>query len=240
MSGPEKSGATTTLYALLRNHDPFLNSINTLEKQPSSALLNVTQNTYTLSDTGTTTYSQRLATIVRMGPDIVGIGECEDAETAQVAAAAAKDGKLVYVMLKADSVLQALGKWMKLVGDRKLVAGTLLGVSNQRLLRKLCDQCKQAYTPNTDLLKKFNLPADKAKVLYRPGKEVYDKKGKPMTCPGCQGTGFVGRTAIFEMVTIDEELRKVIKQAKALPESMIFKPRRAAKASAGSMSVGNP
>jgi type II secretory ATPase GspE/PulE/Tfp pilus assembly ATPase PilB-like protein len=218
VSGPEKSGVTTTLYALLRNHDAFINSINTLEKQPSGVLQNVTQNTYTLTDTGTTTYAQRLTTMIRMGSDIVGVGECEDAETAQAAAAAAKDGKIVYVALKADSVLQALGRWMKLVGDRKLVVATVLGVSNQRLLRKLCDQCKQAYTPNTDLLKKFNLPADKAKVLYRPGKEIYDKKGKPMTCPSCQGTGFVGRTAIFEMIAMDDELRKVIRHAKALPE----------------------
>ena len=218
IAGPEKSGVTTTLYTLLRNHDAFTNSINTIEKQPSAALLNITQNTYSLSDTGTSTYAQRLATIIRMGPDIVGVGECEDSETAQAAAAAANDGKLVYVVLKADSVLQALGRWIKLVGDRKLVAATLLGISNQRLLRRLCEQCRQAYTPNTDLLKKFNLPADKAKMLYRPGREIYDKKGKPQTCPSCQGTGFVGRMGVFEVIIIDDELRKAVKYSKSLPE----------------------
>jgi type II secretory ATPase GspE/PulE/Tfp pilus assembly ATPase PilB-like protein len=153
-----------------------------------------------------------------MGPDVVGVGECEDAETAKAAAAAATDGKTVYVMLRADSVLQALGRWLKLVGDRKLAASSLLGISNQRLLRKLCEQCRQAYTPNPDLLKKFNLPADKAKVLYRPGKEIYDKRGKPTTCPSCQGTGFVGRTGIFEVIIIDEELKKAIRHSKSLPE----------------------
>jgi type II secretory ATPase GspE/PulE/Tfp pilus assembly ATPase PilB-like protein len=218
LTGPRKNGVTTTMYALVRNHDAFLNNINTLEKEPTSALLNVTQTVYTLTDTGTTTYAKRLQTLVRMGPNIVGIGECEDAETAKVASAAAKDGKIVYVVLEADSVLQALGKWLKMVEDRKLVAETLLGISNQRLLRKLCETCKQGYAPNTELLKKFNLPAEKAKVLYRPGKEVFDKRGKPSPCDTCQGTGFVGRTGVFEMIFLDDELRKAVKTVKQLPE----------------------
>jgi type II secretory ATPase GspE/PulE/Tfp pilus assembly ATPase PilB-like protein len=218
ITGPQKSGVTTTLYALLREHDAFLNSINTLEKQPATKLANITQNTFTLTDTGTSTYGKRLRALVRMGPDILGVGECEDPETAQVASLAAKDGKLIYVILKADSVLQGLGKWIKLVGDKKLVAQTVIGVSNQRLMRKLCENCKQGYTPNTELLKKFNLPAEKAKVLYRPGKEVYDKKGKPSVCGKCQGTGFVGRMGVFEMILLTDELRAAVRDVKQLPE----------------------
>jgi type II secretory ATPase GspE/PulE/Tfp pilus assembly ATPase PilB-like protein len=218
VTGPRKNGVTTTMYALIRNHDAFLNSINTIEKQVAAPLLNVTQTVYTLTDTGTTTYARKLQSIVRMGPNVVGVGECEDAETARIASAAAKDSKLVYVVLEADSVLQALGKWLKLVEDRRLAAETLLGISNQRLLRKLCQTCKQGYAPNKELLKKFNLPADKAKVLYRPGKEVYDKRGKASTCETCQGTGFVGRTAVFEVIVFDDELRKAIRTVKQLPE----------------------
>jgi type II secretory ATPase GspE/PulE/Tfp pilus assembly ATPase PilB-like protein len=218
ITGPQRSGVTTTLYAFLREHDAFLNSINTLEKLPATKLQNITQNTFTLTDTGTSTYGKRLRALARMGPDIIGVGECEDAETAQVASLAAKDGKLIYVVLKADSVLQGLGKWIKLVGDKKLVAQTVLGVSNQRLMRKLCENCKQGYTPNAELVKKFNLPAEKAKVLYRPGKEVYDKKGKPSVCGKCQGTGFVGRTAVFEMIMLTDELRAAIREVKQLPE----------------------
>lgn len=218
VTGPKKSGATTTMYALVRNHDAFLNSINTIEKQPSGLLLNVTQTVYTLTDTGTTTYAKKLQTLVRMGLNVVGVGECEDAETAKIASAAALDGKIVYVVMEADSVLQALGKWLKMVEDRKLVAQTLLGISNQRLFRKLCATCKQGYAPNKELLKKFNLPAEKAKVLYRPGKEVFDKRGKPSTCGTCQGTGFVGRTGVFEAIFFDDELRKAIRTVKQLPE----------------------
>jgi type II secretory ATPase GspE/PulE/Tfp pilus assembly ATPase PilB-like protein len=218
ISGPRQSGVTTTLYALLRNHDAFMNSVNTLERQPSGDLPNITQNVFALSDTGTTTFGAKLQAVVRMGPDIIGVAECEDAETARVACAAARDGKLVYVTLKADSVLQALGKWMRLVGDRNLVAETLLCASNQRLLRKLCEECKQGYAPDKELFKKFNITADKTKVLYRAGKVQYDKHGKPLTCDHCQGTGYFDRTGIFEFVVMNDALRKVVKTSKSLPE----------------------
>ena len=218
VSGPRKTGVTSTLYALLRNHDAFINSINTLEKHRSAELPNITQNVFTLSDTGTTTYAKKLQAIIRMGPDIVGVAGCRDTETAQIVCKAAKDGKILYVTLKADNVIKALGKWIKLVGDRGLAIETLLGISNQRLLRKLCDECKQAYTPNKEILKKFSIPPEKAKVLYRPGKVQYDKHGKSITCENCQGTGFVGRMGIFEIITMTDQLRKDIKRSKSLSE----------------------
>jgi general secretion pathway protein E len=218
ISGPSKSGMTTTLYAFLRNHDAFMNHINTLERQASYNLPNITQNAFNLSDTGTTTFAKKLLALVRMGPDVVGVGECEDAETAQVACKAAADGELMYVTIKADSVIQAFAKWLKFVGDRNLAVGTLLGISNQRLLRELCSECKQAYTPDKELFKKFNINAEKTKVLYRAGKVLYDKHGKASTCEKCQGTGYFGRMGVFEIITLNNELRKAIIQTKSLPE----------------------
>jgi type II secretory ATPase GspE/PulE/Tfp pilus assembly ATPase PilB-like protein len=218
ISGPPKNGITTTLYALLRNHDAFVNSINTLERQPSAQLPNITQNIFNLTDTGTTTFAKKLQAVVRMGSDIIGIADCEDAETAQIACAAARDGKLVYITIKADSVIQALGKWLKYVGNKGVVADTLLGISNQRLVRILCDECKQAYAPDKELFRKFNIAAEKTKVLYRTGKVQYDKHGKPSPCEHCQGTGYFGRTGVFEIVTLNEELRNAMKQSKSLPE----------------------
>ena len=218
ISGPRKSGITTTLYAFLRNHDAFINSINTLERQPSAQLSNITQNIFSLTDTGTTTFAKKLQAVVRMGPDIIGVADCEDAETAQMACAAARDGKLVYITITADSVIQALGKWLKYVGNKTIVADTLIGLSNQRLLRILCDECKQAYAPDKELFRKFNIPAEKTKVLYRTGKVQYDKHGKPSTCEHCQGTGYFGRTGVFEIITLNDELRNVMKKSKSLPE----------------------
>jgi type II secretory ATPase GspE/PulE/Tfp pilus assembly ATPase PilB-like protein len=218
VSGPRKSGVTSTFYALLRNHDAFINSICTLEREPSSKLPNITQNVYSLSDTGTTTFAKKLQYVVRMGPNIVGVADCRDPETAQTCAAAAKDGKIVYVAIEADNVIQALGKWLKLVGNRAAAVDKLLGISCQRLLRKLCDECKEAYEPNRELLRKFNLPPEKAKVLYRAGRVVYDKHGKPRPCDTCQEAGYVGRMGVFETIMFNDALKKAIMQSKTLGE----------------------
>ena len=217
-SGPKKSGVTSTLYALLRNHDPFMNNINTLERRPAAELGNITQHTFALSDSGTTTYARKLQSILRMGPDIVGIEDCSEALLAQLACAAVNDGKIIYVTIEASSIIQALGKWLKLVPDKELLAQTLVGVLNQRLVRKLCSECRQAYQPNPELLKKLNMPADKIKLFYRPGEIEYDKHGKPLLCENCQGTGFLGRTGIFETIVLNDELKAAIKQAKSLQE----------------------
>ncbi len=218
ISGPGKSGVTSTFYSLLRGHDAFINSICTLEKQPATDLPNITQNVFTLQDTGTTTYAEKLQKIVRMGPDIVGVADCQKTETAQIICNAARETTLMYVTLEADSVIRALDKWIKMTGNRLQAAEMMLGISCQKLLRKLCDECKQAYEPNKELLKKFNLPADKAKILYRPGKVQYDKHGKPRTCENCQGTGFFGRIGIFELIVLNVDMRKVVQQAKSMSE----------------------
>lgn len=214
VSGPAKNGVTTTFYTLLGNHDPFLNSINTLEKNPAGRLENITQNTFTLSDSATATYARRLQTLLRRGPDIVGVADCEDDQSAKLACMAAKDGKIVYVTLAANSVADAMDKWLKLVGDNALVAETLQAVLNQRLVRILCQDCRQPYQPNQALLKKFNIPANEAGMCYRPGEIEYDKHGKPIVCEHCQGTGFYGRTGLFESARIDDALRAAVKAAK--------------------------
>ena len=218
ISGPAKSGVTSSLYALLGNHDPFMNNINTLEKEPAAELQNITQHTFALSDTGTTTYARKLQTILRMGPDIMGVEDCDDKQCASLAAAAAKDGRVMYATMEATSAMQALGKWLNMVSDKNLIADTLVGISNQRLVRILCDECKQAYQPNQELFKKFNIPAGNIKVLYRPGEIEYDKHGKPIICEKCQGTGFYGRTGIFETVVLNDELKEVVRHAKSLQE----------------------
>lgn len=218
ISGPKKSGLTTTFYTLLRNHDPFLNNINTLEKAISAELQNITQFTYSMTDSGTTTFSRRLQTIFRKGPEIVGVGACEDAQTARLASAGAKDDRIVYVVLEAASVNEVVEKWLKLVGDKNLVADTLTAVLNQRLVRKLCEECRQPYKANPALLKKFNIAPEEADSFYRPGEIEYDKHGKPIVCENCQGTGFHGQVGLFETIRIDDNLREVIRTAKSVKD----------------------
>jgi len=218
ISGMKKSGLTSTFYTLLANHDPFLNNINTLEKQTSAELQNITQFTYSLSDTGTTTFARRLQSVFRKGPDIVGVGACEDAQTAQLASAGAKDDRVVYVVLEAASVNEAMAKWLKFVGDNNLVADTLAAIINQRLVRTLCADCRQPYQPNPALFKKFNISPEDTSTFYRPGEIEYDKHGKPVVCEKCQGTGFFGRIGLFETICINDKLREVIRKAKSPKE----------------------
>ena len=218
ISGPRQSGVTTTFYALMRNHDPFIYGINTLERRPSAELKNITQNVYSLSDTGTVSYAKKLQTMVRMEPDVVGVGDCQDTETARVICKAAKAGRIIYVVLEADNAIKAIAKWFKFVRDRKLAIGTLRGISNQRLLRKLCKKCKQGYEPNKELLRKFNIPADKIDALYRSSDAYYDKRGKPRPCDNCQGTGYVGRMGVFEVIMMNDKLRAAVAQSKSLSD----------------------
>ncbi len=218
ISGPKKSGVTTTLYTLLRNHDAFLNSIATVERQPSGKLPNITQNIFSLSDSGVTTYAKKLQSVIRTDPDIVAVADCADAETTQIACMAAAAGKLVYVALEEETLLKALAKWIKLVGDKNKAIAPLLGISNQRIFRKLCDQCRQGYEPNRALLHKFNIPTEKVKVFYKAGKVVYDKRGRASPCENCQETGYFGRMAAFETVFFNEKLRTAVKEAKSLSD----------------------
>lgn len=219
ISGPPQSGVTTTFYALLRNHDPYLNNINTLEKKTAAELMNITQNVHNPSDSATISYARKLQTVLRTGPDIIGVGDCEDPETAELLAnAAEKDKRTIYLTMRAPNIMQALAKWFKFVPDRNLAAGNLLGVSNQRLVRILCQECKEAYRPNRDMLKKFNLPADKVEYFYRQPEIEYDRRGNPILCDNCQGSGYFGRTGVFETVLFDDELRNMLKQAKSIQE----------------------
>lgn len=216
VSGPKKSGVTTTFYALIRNNDPFLNNINILEKEPIGELPNVTQVVYSLSDTGTTSYARRFQSLLRTGPDIIGVEHCEeDKDIARLACSAAKDNRMTYVTMEAANVIDAIGKWLHLVADKTTAFDHLAGVSNQRLVRKLCDKCREPYEPNREMLRKFNIPADKIKQFYRPGEPQVDKHGRPKVCPHCQGTGFFGREAVFELIFLTDETRNLLKQAKS-------------------------
>jgi len=214
VSGPKKNGVTSTFYALMRNHDPFMNNINILEKKSAGELPNVTQNVYSLSDTGTTTYASRFQAMLQTGPDIVGVEHGEEKDVARLACTAAKANKMTYVTLEASSVVDAMGKWLNLVGDRTTAIDCLVGISSQRLVRKLCEKCREPYEPNREMLRKFNIPADKIKVFYRPGQLQYNKHGKPILCENCQSTGFRGREAIFEYIILTDETKKMLKQAK--------------------------
>lgn len=211
ISGPKGSGVTSTLYAAMRAHDAFMQNLHTMERQPLMELENITQN---LFDPGKTdvTFARQLQTILRREPDVVMVSDCSDRETAHLAAKAAIDGKKIYVGMQATNSVDALKKFVNLVADSDVASAALSAISSQRLVRKLCVACRQAYKPNLAALRKMNIPADEKDVFYEARTEpMLDKKGRPVICTNCQGTGFYGRAGIFELLTLDENIREMIR-----------------------------
>ncbi len=218
ISGPHGSGVTSTLYAILRNHDAFMQNIHTLEITKALDLENVTQHVYESQD-GAVSFGKRFRSILRTEPDIAMAGDTPDAETAALAATAGRQGKKIYLGMTSRDTFSALRKYLQAVNDHPLAASSLLAVTNQRLTRRVCPECRRAYKPDPNLLRKANLPTGDNRPFYRPPNpdeiEV-DKQGNAILCPICQGSGYVGRTGVFELLVLDDHLRNLISQGQPL------------------------
>ncbi|HKQ49037.1 MAG TPA: ATPase, T2SS/T4P/T4SS family [Phycisphaerae bacterium] len=218
VSGPKGAGVTSTLYAILREHDAFLQNIHTLEASKDLDLENITQHVFD-SQNNTITFGKRLRSLLRTEPDVCMISDLPDAETASLAATAGKQNKKIYIGLRAKDTFSALGAYLNGVADPALAATSLVAVSSQRLIRILCTTCRKGYKPDPDILKKANLPLGENRPFYRPpnANEVeVDKQGNPILCAVCQGTGYLGRTGVFELLIIDDELRARISKGDSL------------------------
>jgi general secretion pathway protein E len=213
VSGQRSNGVTSTMYSLLREHDAFMLNLATLEVSPTVELETITQNKYR----DQMDLPGRLASVLRRDPDVVLIDRCDTAQAAQVICeAAARINVLLGVT--ADSSFKALAKWVKLAGEQREEAMRLLkAILCQVLLRKLCPNCKEPYRPARDLVAKLNLPAEKIEKFYRtPTKPLTDEKGNPIVCPTCRGTGYYGRTAAFELMDVNDEIRQLVCQSGSL------------------------
>lgn len=216
-SAPKGNGLTSTFYAILRSHDAFLQHIHTLEMSKDMDLENVTQHQFDGQASGVT-FGKKFKSVLRAEPDVCMVCDMPDAETAAAAATAVRQGKKIYLGMAAGDTFSALRKYMETVGDNALAASGLIGLVNQRLMRILCTACRKAYKPDPKLLKKGNLPMDENRPFYRPPNAAeieQDKHGAQVVCPACQGAGYVGRTGVFEVLTIDKDLRAMI--AKGAP-----------------------
>ncbi len=212
VTGPRGSGVTATLYAILRSHDAFMQNIHTLEIQKSMTLENITQHLYDASD-GNVSFGNRWRSIIRMEPDVAMAGDTPDNDTMSFAADAGRQNKKLYLGMTAKSCLAALRRYLDGVANNPLAAVSLLAITNQRLVRILCTNCRKAYRPDPALLKKGNLPMGENRPFYRPPnpEEIEtDKHGNQLICPVCQGSGYLGRTGVFEMLVIDDGLRRLI------------------------------
>lgn len=214
VTAPPANGLTTTVYSFARSHDAFLENIQMLEYEREMDVENITQKLHEPGEGRT--FVGDLQRLARSDPDVIIVPELRDKAAAAVCTQAAGKKQTVYVGLNAADAIEALQKWIALVGDPAAVSRTLLAVTNQRLLRTLCPTCKTPYKPDPARLQKINTPPDQ--VLYRPPEQQFDKRGNPIVCQACQGSGYVGRTAVFTILANDDELRAMIEKGAPITE----------------------
>ncbi|HEV3118567.1 MAG TPA: ATPase, T2SS/T4P/T4SS family [Gemmataceae bacterium] len=213
--GPTGAGKSTTLYACLNEIDRYQKNVITVENPVEYHIDNVTQ--IEINPKAGKTFAGELRSILRQDPDVIYIGEIRDQETAEIACQAAMTGHMVFTTLHANDTVTALGRLIDLGVQPFMVADAVSAILGQRLVRLLCPKCKVRYKPNAELLRKANLPADKIKFFYRPPDSADDSHskadldGRPEACEHCGGTGYFGRTGVFELLVISDRIRDMIR-----------------------------
>jgi general secretion pathway protein E len=203
VTGPTGSGKTTTLYAALKEINTPDKKILTIEDPVEYVLNGVNQ--VPLKPQIGLTFASALRAFLRQDPDILMVGEIRDRETAEIAIQAALTGHLLFSTLHTNTASGAITRLLDMGMDDYLLTSTLHLILGQRLVRKLCAQCRQPYSPAPDVLARFGLP-----VLG--GEQWFAAKG----CPACQGSGFKGRTTIIEALPMTDAVRaRVLEKADA-------------------------
>lgn len=208
LAGPADSGRTTTFYSILKFHDAYTSNISTIEPEIEDAIEGVKQIHFDPAADGPD-FATTVRSNLRRDPDVLGVAELPDTETAVNIARADLERSRVYLSLRANSALEAVQLYVKTVGDPKLAADGLKGVIAHRLVRVLCSNCKVAYPPTPDMLKKLGLPPDKVPQLFKKGGQVL-VRNKPEICPVCNGVGYMGQTGCFGVFPIEEEEKALI------------------------------
>ncbi len=149
------------------------------------------------------TFANTLRSILRQDPDVIMVGEIRDAETAQIAVQAALTGHLVFSTLHTNDAASALTRLIDMDVETFLISSSVIGVIAQRLVRVICEKCKEEYTPGKDVLSGLDL-----KVNSKGNSSV--KLFRGTGCPFCKNTGYYGRTSIYELIVLDEEIRALI------------------------------
>lgn len=151
---------------------------------------------------------KNLESLLRKEPNVVIVNELPNPECAQMLCEHAADDKLVITTIRAKEAVEALLRVLLLKVPPALFAKSAVGVLNQRLIRRLCDECKQADELMLQLLQKLGIPAGRIEHLYRTPEPSEQEK----TCLKCNGIGYFGRTSIFELLVVDDKLRRAIEK----------------------------
>jgi type IV pilus assembly protein PilB len=196
VTGPTGSGKTTTLYALLAHHQKPEVNIVTVEDPIEYQLAGVNQ--VQVNPKAGLTFASALRSILRQDPDVILVGETRDRETAEIACQAAMTGHMVLTTLHTNSAIGAVARMFDMGIESSILAASLTLVIAQRLVRRVCTECREEYEPGDEIRNRVGLSAN--------GVPVYHGRG----CPACGGTGYSGRIAVYEMFRPTNTIRKLI------------------------------
>ncbi|MBI9017387.1 MAG: Flp pilus assembly complex ATPase component TadA [Phycisphaerae bacterium] len=201
VTGPTGSGKTTTLYSALSELNSIDAKIITTEDPVEYDIDGLIQ-CQIRTEIGLT-FAACLRSILRQDPDIVLVGETRDLETAQIAVQASLTGHLVFTTLHTNDAPGTVARLLDLGVEPFLITATMEGILGQRLVRKICNNCRTAFEPTEEVLMELNLlPED------TQGRQFYYGKG----CDYCNNTGYKGRMGLYEIMTVDDQLREAIMQ----------------------------
>ncbi len=196
VTGPTGSGKTTTLYAALERINSPDKKIITIEDPVEYQIQGINQ--IQVNSKVNLSFANGLRSILRQDPDVILVGEIRDRETADIAIHASLTGHLVFSTLHTNDSASAITRLIDMGIEPFLVASSLIAVVAQRLIRFLCRSCKEIYIPLDDELARIGIERNRL-----PGGRLYRAKG----CNECLGTGYSGRSGIFEILLIDDEIR---------------------------------
>jgi type IV pilus assembly protein PilB len=197
VTGPTGSGKSTTLYAALNNISSMENNVCTVEDPIEYHLPLINQ--FQVQGKIGLTFSKALRTLLRQDPDIIMVGEIRDEETARTAIQAALTGHLVFSTLHTNDACSAVTRLINMGIEPYLIGAALNMVLAQRLVRRVCHKCREAYEPSKNI----------RRALERMGYEC-EKFYKGIGCKNCRNTGFRGRIAVHELLVVNDELRDII------------------------------
>ena len=203
--GPTGSGKSTTMCAMLQELCSEETNIMTLEDPVEYNIPGVNQ--CQINEKTGMTFAVGLRAILRQDPDIIAVGEIRDGETGAIAIRSAITGHLVLSTLHTNDSVAAIDRLVDIGVEPYLISSALRGVISQRLVRKVCPHCKKAYRPNAGELELLGLPADSDTQFYR---------GEG--CEECYHTGYRGRRAVFEILTVSGKVRRLISEGASYDE----------------------
>jgi type IV pilus assembly protein PilB len=208
VTGPTGSGKTTTLYSILTKLNTVTTNIVTLEDPVEYQIIGINQ--VQINPQAGLTFAAGIRSFLRQDPNIILVGEIRDRETTQLAIQAALTGHLVFSTLHTNDAASTIPRLIDLGGEPFLIASVLDCIIAQRILRRVCEYCKEEYTPEEPVIK------DIVTILNQLVPKEYTDGSKPLKlyrgkgCEECQGTGFLGRIGIYEVLIITQAMNRLI------------------------------